>query len=279
MLEVSELNKSYSSGNIFSRKKKVKVLEDISFSISKHETLCIVGESGCGKTTLAKCLVNLEKPDSGKVILEDTDITFPDRNLNSFVSSNIQMVFQNPDTSLNPKKRIYDIMAEPLILQKRPKKNFRKIILEVLDHVGLSEKHLMSYPHQLSGGQNQRIAIARAIILRPTLLIADEVTSALDVSIQAQIIHLLIKLKKEMGMTLIFICHDLILVKRIADRVAVMQEGKIVEINTKDQIFHKPQHQYTQKLVNDMEKLSMKLPESDNLSSSPEFKKNRICYT
>jgi len=257
VLEVKTLDKSYSFSTIPFRKKRIKVLDNISFRINKHETLCIVGESGCGKTTLAKCIVNLENPDNGKIILEGRDVTFPDRKTLYYLHTKVQMIFQNADTSLNPRHHIYDSLAEPLRLQGQNEDKVRKRVFQLLDHVGLSEEHLHRHPHQLSGGQNQRIAIARAIALHPDLLIADEITAALDVSVQAQILQLLKTLKKEMDMTLLFISHDLALVKRIADRVAVMQDGKLVEINDTNEIFHNPQSPYTKELIASMSKLSL----------------------
>ena len=256
MLEVNNLNKSYPSGNLF-KKRNIDILQDISFRMREQETLCIVGESGCGKTTLGKCLVGLEKIDSGVIKVGNNILSSSDGTKLSAAISRIQIIFQNPDMSLNPKKSIYQILAEPLILQKIPKQEFKKIIVDAIESVGLYEKHLSYYPHQLSGGQNQRIAIARAILMAPDILIADEVTSALDVSVQAHIVHLLMKIKKEMGMTLIFISHDLALVKRIADRVMVMKDGRIVELDHTSDIFLNPKHEYTRTLVDNMKKMSL----------------------
>ncbi len=256
MLEVKGVSKSYSSGNLF-RKKKRLALKDISFNLNDHETLCIVGESGCGKTTLAKCLVGLEKVNAGMIKAGEHILNSDKGTVISEIMSRIQIIFQNPDMSLNPKKTIYQVLAEPLILQKVPKSQFNKIIVDSIESVGLGERYLKYYPHQLSGGQNQRIAVARAILMSPDILIADEVTSALDVSVQAHIVHLLMKLKQDRGMTLIFISHDLTLVRRIADRVIVMKDGRIVEIGHTSDIFQNPSHEYTKLLIENMNKMSL----------------------
>jgi peptide/nickel transport system ATP-binding protein len=257
MLEVNDLNKTYYTTVGGLVKKPIKALDHINLLIKKHETLCLVGESGCGKTTLAKCLVHLTTPDSGTIRYEGNDVSRPDRKTLAYVHKHVQLVFQNPDTSLNPRFRIFDSLAEPFRLHGLHHEAVRENVQHLLHQVGLSQEHLQRYPHQLSGGQNQRVAIARAIALRPSFLIADEITAAQDVSVQAHIIRLLMDLKKEMGMTLLFITHDMSLVKRTGDRVAVMYNGSIVEIEETESLFRNPQHSHTKKLIASMKRLAL----------------------
>jgi len=224
--------------------KIVRAVDDITFDIKKGEILAIAGESGCGKSTLAKTLIKLQNPVSGKII-------YPEFWNKKDFCKKVQMVFQNPFASLNPKMKIKDILKEPLdINTDLSKEEKNRLIIEIIEKVGLKEEQLELYPHEFSGGQRQRIAIARALILKPELLIADEPVSALDVSIQAQIINLLKDLKNEFNLTIIFISHDLGVVKYIADRTIVMYLGEIVEMGSKEEIFDSPKHPYTKELLN-----------------------------
>jgi len=217
----------------------VHALNDISLTLEAGETLAIVGESGCGKSTLARVITGLHQPDNGTIEYRGTDLR-----------KNIQMIFQDPYASLNPRLTVGDIISEPLVIHKigNAAEKCRRVI-ETLESVGLQESDMMKYPHQFSGGQRQRIAIARAIISDPEIIIADEPLSALDVSIQSQIINLLVNLKKERNLTYLFISHDLASVAHLADRVIVMYLGKIVEIGQSESIFKNPIHPYTQALI------------------------------
>ncbi|MFO1443156.1 dipeptide ABC transporter ATP-binding protein [Bacillus sp. Bva_UNVM-123] len=253
LLEVKGLKKYFPiTGGIFGKKMgEVKAVDDISFFVHKGETLGIVGESGCGKSTTGRMLMRLIEPSEGKVIFEGKELT----NLNDTdmrrMRKHMQMVFQDPFASLNPRHTVEKILEEPLIVHEKMKKEERKQkIKEMLEVVGLSSYHAKRYPHQFSGGQRQRIGIARALMTRPKLIIADEPVSALDVSIQSQVLNLLEDLQKEFRLTYIFIAHDLSVVKHISDRVGVMYLGRLVEITTAKQLYEKPLHPYTKALLN-----------------------------
>lgn len=221
--------------SLFEKRKRNEVLKDLSFTMEKGEVLGLVGESGCGKSTLAKVILGLLKPDSGTVI----------------VSGNCpQMVFQDPYGSLNPAKKIGWIMEEPLRIQRKlPGKERRQKVLEMLKKVGLDEKIADRYPNQLSGGQRQRVCIGEALMTNPGLLVADEAVSALDVTIQAQILELLEQLKEEMGLSILFISHDMRVVYQLCDRVMIMKDGTIVESGDVDTVYFSPQHEYTKELL------------------------------
>jgi len=242
LLEINNLVKHFKlrSPGLFGRSRStVHALNDVSFKIRKGETLAIVGESGCGKSTLARVITQLYQADAG-------EISYQKENLNK----KIQMIFQDPYASLNPRLTIGDIVAEPLVIDKFGTRAERQSkVSEILELVGLQQSDAARYPHQFSGGQRQRIAIARAIIAEPELIIADEPLSALDVSIQSQILNLLMKLKKEQELTYLFISHDLASVAHIADRVIVMYLGQIIESGYSAQIFDNPGHPYTQALI------------------------------
>ncbi|WP_313897613.1 ABC transporter ATP-binding protein [Bacillus litorisediminis] len=251
LLEVKNLKKYYEvDQGWFKPKTYVKAVDDISFTVYKGETFGLVGESGCGKSTTGRTLLRLNAPTDGSILFENKDISkLPYEEMRK-LRRRIQMVFQDPYASLNPKKTIRQILTEPLRVHGLHTKEERvKKAIEILEIVGLSEYHLDRYPHEFSGGQRQRIGIARAVILQPDLIVTDEPVSALDVSIQSQVINLLLKLQKEFNLTYIFISHDLSVVKHITDRVAVMYLGKIVELASTEELFENPKHPYTKALI------------------------------
>ncbi|MET7747165.1 dipeptide ABC transporter ATP-binding protein [Micromonospora sp. NPDC005367] len=254
ILSVDNLTKHFpiTQGVLFKKQVgAVKAVDGVSFELRRGETLGIVGESGCGKSTLARMLMRLETPTSGKATLEGQDLFKASGSELRRLRRNMQMVMQDPYTSLNPRMTVGDIIGEPFEIHKdaAPKGSKRKRVQELLDLVGLNPEHLNRYPHQFSGGQRQRIGIARALALHPEVIVCDEPVSALDVSIQAQVINLLEQLQDELGLSYIFIAHDLSVVRHIADRVGVMYLGKIVEIGTEDEIYERATHPYTQALL------------------------------
>ncbi|HZE40983.1 MAG TPA: oligopeptide/dipeptide ABC transporter ATP-binding protein [Stackebrandtia sp.] len=253
-LEVTDLVKHFPirSGIVFKRMVgTVKAVDGVNLSVNRGETLGVVGESGCGKSTLARMLVGLEKPTSGSIRVHGEDVTHLGKRGLHRLRRNVQMVFQDPYTSLNPRMTVGDIVGEPYLIHPDvvPKSGRRKAVQELLDMVGMNPDHINRYPHQFSGGQRQRIGIARALALRPEILICDEPVSALDVSIQGQVINLLESLQDELGLSYVFIAHDLSVVRHIADRVAVMYLGKVAELGTEDEIYTRSMHPYTQALL------------------------------
>ncbi|MER8068122.1 dipeptide ABC transporter ATP-binding protein [Streptomyces sp. NPDC094034] len=254
ILEVRELVKHYplTRGILFKKRiGAVRAVDGVSFSLAPGETLGIVGESGCGKSTVAKTLVNLERPTSGVIRYKGEDITRLSGRALKAVRRNIQMVFQDPYTSLNPRMTVGDIIGEPYEIhpEAAPKGDRRRRVRELLDVVGLNPEYINRYPHQFSGGQRQRIGIARGLALRPEIIVADEPVSALDVSVQAQVINLMERLQDEFGLSYVFIAHDLSIVRHISDRVGVMYLGRLAEIGPDTEIYEHPTHPYTQALL------------------------------
>ena len=252
IIEIKNLAKSYIPENSFLSPKKevLHVLSDINLDINKGEIVSLVGESGCGKTTLGNCILKLIKPDSGEIFFDGQNILNFNKKETFVYRKNIQVIFQNPYSSLNPKMKIEETLLEPLIIHKE--KNKKERISEIIDLVGISKSDLKKHPHEFSGGQRQRIAIARALILKPKFIVADEPVSALDVSICASIINLLLDLKDKLNLTMLFISHDLNLVRYVSDKIAVMDKGKIVEFGSTQQIFNHPQDEYTRFLLSSM---------------------------
>ncbi|MEV0000852.1 dipeptide ABC transporter ATP-binding protein [Micromonospora sp. NPDC050980] len=254
VLAVDELVKHFpiTQGVLFKRQiGAVRAVDGVSFELRRGETLGVVGESGCGKSTLARLLMRLETPTAGRATLEGRDLFAATGSELRRLRRNMQMVMQDPYTSLNPRMTVGDIVGEPFAIHPdaAPKGSRRQRVRELLDVVGLNPEHINRYPHQFSGGQRQRIGIARALALRPEIIVCDEPVSALDVSIQAQVINLLEQLQDEFGLSYIFIAHDLSVVRHICDRVAVMYLGRIVEIGTEEQIYQRATHPYTQALL------------------------------
>ena len=248
MLEVARLTKYFSSGLV--RKRYQRAVDDVSFKIEKGRTLGLVGESGCGKTTIGRLILRLTKPTGGKVLFDGVDLFALNRRKLLAIRPRIQMIFQDPDSSLNPRIRIGTSIAEPLKLHGTiPKAKREQRIRELIETVGLNPEHVNRYPYQLSGGQNQRVVLARILAMNPDLIIADEPTSSLDVSVQAQILNLMKDLQKEFDHTYLFISHDLDVVRIMADRIAVMYLGQLVEIGETRDIYDHAKHPYTQALL------------------------------
>ena len=252
LLRVEDLKIYYPVAGIgFGKKEFVKAVDGVTFEVKKGEVFGIVGESGCGKSTLGRGVCKLENLTSGHVYLDGEDITeYNDRRMRS-IRKKVQMVFQDPYASLNPRMSVFDIIAEPLLVHHlyQDKADLEKKVLDLLHRVGLDDYHANRYPHEFSGGQRQRIGIARALAVEPSLIIADEPVSALDVSIQAQVLNLLNELKHDLDLTYIFVAHDLSVVEYISDRVGVMYLGNFVGVGEKEKIYSNPMHPYTQALL------------------------------
>lgn len=285
LLEIKNLNVTYQTKKgLIGKIQTVHAVNNVSLDIQKGEILAIAGESGCGKSTLAKAIMKLVQSDSGEILLNGENVLNLKHNkdLKKFYQK-VQMIFQNPYSSLNPKMKIGEILKEPLIINTDLKKEeITKIVEEKIKKVGLDKSALNLYPHEFSGGQRQRIAIARSLILNPEFIIADEPVSALDVSIQAQIINLLKQLKEDFNLTFLFISHDLSVIKYLSDRIAIMYLGEVVEIGKTEEIFKNPKHPYTKALLSSVPELNPQdekerihlqgeLPSPENLPTGCKF--------
>lgn len=285
LLEIKNLNVTYQTKKgLIGKIQTVHAVNNVSLDIQKGEILAIAGESGCGKSTLAKAIMKLVRSYSGEILLNGENVLNLKHNkdLKKFYQK-VQMIFQNPYSSLNPKMKIGEILKEPLIINTNLKKEeITKIVEEKIEKVGLDKSALNLYPHEFSGGQRQRIAIARSLILNPEFIIADEPVSALDVSIQAQIINLLKQLKEDFNLTFLFISHDLSVIKYLSDRIAIMYLGEVVEIGRTEEIFKNPKHPYTKALLSSVPELNPQdekerihlqgeLPSPENLPTGCKF--------
>lgn len=267
LLDARDLKKYYSvKTGMFNREvKQVKAVDGISFSLEKGKTLAIVGESGCGKSSLARLLTMIEKPTDGELYFNGVDLLKSDKSTEKQLRKKIQIVFQNPYSSLNPRKKIGTILEEPLLINTDLSKDDRKAkVLAMMEKVGLKEEFYERYPHMFSGGQRQRVAIARGLMLDPEIVVADEPVSALDVSVRAQVLNLMMDLQDELGLSYVFISHDLSVIEHIADDIMVMYLGRCVEQGTKKMIYDNPQHPYTQALLSATPRLN------------PDLRRNRI---
>ncbi|UJQ96019.1 dipeptide ABC transporter ATP-binding protein [Mariluticola halotolerans] len=234
---------------MFTKPKVVHAVKGVSFTLEKGKTLAIVGESGCGKSTLARILTMIDAPTSGELYIDGDRIDIADQAVTPALRRKVQIIFQNPYGSLNPRQKIGDVLTEPVLLNTdKSAAERRDMAMAMLKKVGMLPEHYNRYPHMFSGGQRQRIAIARALMLNPSLLVLDEPVSALDLSVQAQILNLLADLQDEFGLTYVFVSHDLSVVKYIADEVMVMYFGEVVEYGSRDAVFGNPQHDYTKTL-------------------------------
>jgi len=253
LLVIKDLNLSFITQNAFFKKnrRRIQATKDVCLSIKQGECFGLVGESGSGKSTIARMIAGLQQPDSGSITYNGTElINNPDKAKVAKAHLELQMIFQNPYSSLNSRMKVADIIAEPILFHKLASKaEVTNIVGDLLDHVGLGRKSGIKYPHQFSGGQRQRISIARALASRPRLLICDEPTSALDVSVQAQVLNLLKDLQDELGLTLLFISHDLPVIRQMCDRVAIMKQGEILEISESEKFFENPKHPYSRELL------------------------------
>ncbi|GAA1407523.1 peptide ABC transporter ATP-binding protein [Glutamicibacter uratoxydans] len=248
LLVIENLNKSYSTG--FGGRNKTQILHDVSLSVGRGQTLGLVGESGSGKSTTASCVMGLTAVDSGSIRFDGREITGLSKSERRALRSSMQMVFQDPNGSLDPRFTVRELVEEPLIIHGHKDRSERALkVAKTLDLVGLTEKQAERYPHAFSGGQRQRIAIARALVLNPQLVVLDEPVSALDVSIQAQVLNLLAQLQDELSLTYLFIVHDLAVAKLMSHQIAVMHRGKVVEYGTSQEVFEQTSHPYTKALL------------------------------
>ncbi len=266
MLVVENLKKVFKTPRAFKKPLEVFALRGVSLQVNRGETLAVVGESGCGKSTLAKVLLKIEEPSEGTVQVGNKKLS---EISNKDLPNHLQMIFQDPYSSINPRKKIFDIIAEPLKIKGMPADEIEKLVKQTAETVGLRPEILQRYPHMMSGGQRQRVGIARALVTNPEIIVCDEPVSALDVSVQAQVLNLLLDLQQKKNLSYLFISHDLGVVRFLAHRVAVMYLGKIVEMGTRDQIFSKPLHPYTQLLLKSTPTLEKK--EAVELNESTEL--------
>ena len=254
-LRVFNLNVIFNQGIKQGNNRELHAVKDVSFTLGKNEILGVVGESGCGKSTVARSILQLQKPSSGKIEFNGQDLSGLSKLQQQQMRKDIQLIFQDPLDALNPRMTVEQIISEPLhnlasvLGENLSKIQIQEKLNQVMDSIGLQQAHLNRYPHEFSGGQCQRIGIARAMIVNPQLLICDEPVSALDVSIQAQIINLLLDLKEQTQMSMIFISHDLNIVRQISDRILVLYNGEIVESGNAEDVYRNPQHEYTKKLL------------------------------
>jgi dipeptide transport system ATP-binding protein len=250
VLEARDLKRDYHlGGGLFGKGRTVHAVKGVSFKVARGRTLAVVGESGCGKSTLARMITMIEAPTAGELLIEGKNVDIGKAPLTPEMRRKVQIVFQNPYGSLNPRQKIGDVLAEPLVINTQiPEPERRERAMAMLTKVGLSPEHFNRYPHMFSGGQRQRIAIARALMLNPSLLVLDEPVSALDLSVQAQVLNLLQDLQDEFQLTYVFISHDLSVVRHIADDVMVMYFGEAVEYGAREAVFSDPQHSYTKTL-------------------------------
>ena len=250
VLEARNIVRDYHvGGGIFGKSRNLRAVKGVSFSVEKGKTLAIVGESGCGKSTLARIVTLIDAPTEGELFIEGKKVDIARERLTPEMRQKVQIIFQNPYGSLNPRQKIGDVLGEPLLINtNKSAAERRDLAMSMLLKVGLEAKHFNRYPHMFSGGQRQRIAIARALMLNPSLLVLDEPVSALDLSVQAQVLNLLADLQDEFKLTYVFISHDLSVVKYIADDVMVMYYGEAVEYGGRDAVFSNPQHDYTKTL-------------------------------
>ncbi len=264
LIEVKNLKKYFIKKNGIIKKsiKEVKAVDDVSFYIKKGETLGLVGESGCGKSTLGRALIRLYDITDGQILFDGEDISKKSEKELKLFRKRSQTIFQDPYASLNPNMTVMEIISEPLDIHTNySKKEKEDIVYELLEKVGLSKEHVNRYPHEFSGGQRQRIGIARALSIKPDFIFCDEPISALDVSVQAQVINLLEDLQEELGITYLFIAHDLSMVRHISDRVCVMYLGKIVEIGSSEDIYNNPKHPYTKALLSSIPTIGVEVEE------------------
>jgi len=253
LIDVRDLKVYFSKpgAGLFTSSNTIKAVDGLSFQVASGEVLSLVGESGCGKTTVGRVLTRLQSATSGSALFAGRDILAISQREFRPLRRDIQMIFQDPYASLNPRLTIEQTLREPLMIHKLAanRKAARDRVVDMLEEVGLDATILSRYPHEFSGGQRQRIGIARVMIVKPKLIIADEAVSALDVSIQAQVLNLLKRLQRESGVAMLFISHDLAVVRHISDRIAVMREGRIVELTSKSALFEQPEHEFTQRLL------------------------------
>ena len=285
ILEVKDLKKYFPIGKgKLNPEKCVKAVDGVSFKLYEGETLGLVGESGCGKSTLGRAILRLHEPTEGEVIFKGENVLSKNRKEMRKLREDMQIIFQDPYSSLNPRMNIYNILSEPLVAHGYYKKGdeLKKYVLDLMESCGLPPYYCYRYPHQFSGGQRQRIGIARSLALNPSFIICDEPVSALDVSIQSQILNLMMDMQEEKGISYIFISHDLSVVKHISDRVGVMYLGSIVELADKDEIYSNPQHPYTRalmaaipqpdpKLKSEMKPIEGEIPSNVNVPSGCKF--------
>jgi len=252
LLDVRNLHKSFRTTDSFGGKKaRLVAVDDVSLTLEKGETLGLVGESGCGKSTTGKLIMQLQRAERGQVLFESTDLTaLSPRQLRPY-RRQLQMIFQDPFSSLNPRMTVAEILREPFVIHKLANpKEIRDQVIQLLEKVGLNAEHEQRYPHEFSGGQRQRVGIARALAVQPKLIIADEPVSALDLSVQAQILNLLKDIQQEHELSYLFIAHDLAVIEHVSDRIAVMYLGRIVELANAEELYRSPRHPYTEALLN-----------------------------